>query len=108
MELSVKGPGKVQETFTVSRVALKRMLTPLGVSDRAAENMLATLNKMHRHVNVVLFVDMLEKLGVKQYDVNNILRRIGIDDAKIAEVFNVLDEERIRSTFGKVVTLKVE
>ncbi len=95
-------------TFSVNRIALKRMLTSLGVSDGAAEKVLGTLNKMHRHVNVVLFVDMLEKLGLKQYDINNILRRIGIDDAAIAEVFNVLEEERIQSTFGKIVKLEVD
>ncbi len=95
-------------SFKVTSVALKKMLTSLGVSIAAAEGTINTLNKMHRHVNVVFFVDMLEKLGIKQYDVNNILRRIGIDDATIAEVFNVLDEERIQSTFGKIVKLEVE
>lgn len=95
-------------SFSVNRLDLKKMLTSLGVSDGAAEGVIGTLNKMHRHVNVVFFVDMLEKLGLKQYDINNILRRIGIDDASIAEIFNVLDEERIQSTFGKVVKLEVD
>lgn len=94
-------------SFSVNRIALKKMLTSLGVSDGAAEGVLNTLNKMHRHVNIVFFVDMLEKLGLKQNDINNILRRIGIDDATIAEIFNVLDEERIQSTFGKIVKLEV-
>lgn len=95
-------------SFMVTSVALKKMLTSLGVSTAAAESTVNALNKMHRHVNVVFFVDMLEKLGIKKYDINNILRRIGIDDATIAEVFNVLDEERIQSTFGKIVKLEVE
>lgn len=95
-------------TFIVNRVDLKKMLTSLGISDRAVEGLLGNLDKTHRHANVVAFVDMLEKLGLKQYDINNILRRIGIDDAAIAEIFNVLDEERIQSTFGKVVKLEVE
>jgi hypothetical protein len=84
------------------------MLTALGISDGAAEGVLNTMNKMHRHANVVFFVDMLEKLGLKQNDINNILRRIGVDDASIAEIFNVLDEERIQSSFGKVVELTVD
>jgi hypothetical protein len=95
-------------SFSVNRIELKKMLTSLGVSDAAVEGVITTLNKMHRHVNVVFFVDMLEKIGLKQYDINNILRRIGIDDASIAEIFNVLDEERIQSTFGKIVKLEVE
>lgn len=95
-------------SYAVNRIELKKMLTSLGVSDASAEKLLAALNKMHRHVNAVAFVDMLEKMGVKQYSINNILRRIGIDDAAIAEIFNVLDEERIQSTFGKVVKLEIE
>ncbi len=95
-------------SYAVNRIELKKMLTSLGVSDASAEKLLATLNKMHRHINAVAFVDMLEKMGVKQYSINNILRRIGVDDATIAEIFNVLDEERIQSTFGKVVKLEIE
>lgn len=95
-------------SFIVSGIALKKMLTSLGLTDASAQGIINNLNKMHRHINVVLFVDMLQKLGLKQYDVTNILRRVGIDDATIAEVFNVLDEERIQSTFGKVVKLEVE
>ena len=95
-------------SFAVNRVDLKKMLTALGVSDGAAEGLLTALNKAHRHINAVTFVDMLQKLGLKQYDINNILRRIGIDDASIAEIFNVLDEERIQSAFGKIVKLEVE
>ncbi len=95
-------------SFSVNRLDLKKMLTALGISDGAAEGVLNTMNKMHRHANVVFFVDMLEKLGLKQNDINNILRRIGVDDASIAEIFNVLDEERIQSSFGKVVELTVD
>ena len=97
----------MQGSFGVNRIALKKMLTSLGVSDAAAEGVVNTLNRMHRHANVVFFVDTLEKLGLKQYDITNVLRRIGIDDATIAEIFNVLDEERIKRTFGKIVKLEV-
>lgn len=95
-------------SFTVSRIDLKQMLTNLGISEGTAEGLLNNLNKTHRHVNAVAFVGMLEKLGLKQYDINNILRRIGIDDTTIAEIFNVLDEEKIQSTFGRVIKLGVE
>lgn len=95
-------------TFTISRIELKKMLASLGVSDGSIEGMLASMNKVHRHVNAVSFVSMLEKLGIKHKDVNNILRRLGIDDTTITEVFNMLDEQKIQSAFGKVVELKVD
>jgi hypothetical protein len=95
-------------SYSVSRIDLKKMLTALGIGEGAAEELVNKLNKMHRHVNVVFFVDMLEKLGLRQYDINNILRRIGVDDTTVAEVFNVLDEERIKSSFGRLVKLEVD
>lgn len=95
-------------TFTVSRVELKKVLSSLGVSDGVTEGLLSAMDKTHKHVNVITFVDMLQKIGLKQYDINNILRRVGLDDTSIAEVFNVLDEQRIQNTFGKIVKLVVE
>lgn len=95
-------------TYTVSKVALKRMLTTLGISERNTDDLLNNLNKTHRHSNAVTFVGMLQKLGLKSDDMANILRRIGIDDISITKIFNTLDEERIKSAYGRVVEVKVE
>ena len=94
-------------TYIINRIELKKMLTNLGCSDKNIEDMLANLNKMHRHVNAVAFVGMLQKLGLKSQDITNILRRMGIDDVTITNVLNMLDEEKIKSTFGKVVELSI-
>ena len=95
-------------SFSISRIDMKRMLTSMGVSDKSVESLLSSLNKMHRHVNAVAFVGMLQKIGLKQREISNMLRRIGIDDVSITEVFNTLDEERIKSAFGRIVELRVE
>ncbi|MGA3020778.1 MAG: hypothetical protein ABSD68_02415 [Candidatus Micrarchaeales archaeon] len=95
-------------SFTVNRIELKRMLSVLGVSERNIDEFIGELNRMHRHTNVVLFANMVQKLGLKNDDVTNVLRRIGIDDVVISNVFNVLDEERIKSTYGRVVELLFE
>ena len=96
------------ESFSISRVGLKKELIALGAKDMSVEAFLASLDKMHRHINVILFAGMLRKIGLRQYDIGNILRRMGIDDVTIVSIFNALDEERIQSTFGKVVELKVD
>ncbi len=95
-------------SLVVNKLDLKKMVTSLGVSDGSTEAFLGKLDKMHQHIDAVGFVGMLEKLGIKQKDIANILRRIGFTDTKIVEVFNLLDEEKIETTFGKVVQLKVE
>jgi hypothetical protein len=95
-------------SFTVTRIELKRMLTVLGVSERSIDEMLSQLNKMHRHVNVVMFAGMLQKIGLKNDNVSNILRRMGIDDVTLVNVLNTLDEERIKSAYGRIVDISLE
>jgi hypothetical protein len=95
-------------SFTVNRIELKRILTVLGVSERSIDEFIADLNRMHRHANVMVFAGILQKLGLKNEDVTNVLRRIGIDDIVISNVFNVLDEERIKSTYGRIVELSFD
>jgi hypothetical protein len=95
-------------SFTVNRIEMKRMLTVLGVSERSIDEMLSQLNKMHRHVNVVSFAGMLQKVGLKGEEVSNVLRRIGVDDVTLSNVLNTLDEERIRSTYGRIVEISLE
>lgn len=96
------------DTFTVSKIELKRMLSSLGVSEKNIESTLSTIDKTHRHVNAVAFAGMLQRFGLKEKDIANILRRIGIDDISITNIFDTLDEERIRSAFGKAVEIYID
>jgi len=92
----------------VSRIELKRMLTSLRVSERNLDEFLASLHRMHRHANAVSFAGMLQGLGLKTDDIANVLRRVGVDDISISSIFNMLDEERIRSSYGRVVDIRLE
>ncbi|MGC8479254.1 MAG: hypothetical protein ACP5M9_01110 [Candidatus Micrarchaeia archaeon] len=98
----------MQNTFVVSKIDLKKMLSPLGVSPGSIESILNILDKSHKHVDAIAFVGMLQKLGLSSDNIENILRRIGIDDTRIIEIFNSLDEEKIEAMYGKVAELKVE
>ncbi|MGI0141158.1 MAG: hypothetical protein ACREBF_00700 [Candidatus Micrarchaeales archaeon] len=95
-------------TFVVNRLDLKKMLSMLKVNEKSIDELEANLNRMHRHVNAVAFAGMLQKVGLKQNDITNVFRRMGIDDISITEIFNALDEEKINETFGKIVVLSVE
>ena len=64
----------------ISKVELKRILNSFGVNIRSVENMLGVLDKMHKNVNAIEFAKMLFGLGMKQTQVENILRRVGVDD----------------------------
>ncbi|MGC8586921.1 MAG: hypothetical protein ACP5K9_01370 [Candidatus Micrarchaeia archaeon] len=95
------------ETFIVNRLDLKKMLTMLGMSDKNIDTLEASINKMHRHVDAVTFAGMLQKYGLGQESVKNVLRRLGIDDVTITKILNALDEERINASYGRVVEVNV-
>jgi hypothetical protein len=95
------------ETFTVNRIELRRDLTLLGVSAININSLEAELEKKHRHVNAVTFAEMLQKIGLKQDDIINIFRRIGVNDVKITEIMNVLDEQKINEAYGRAVELDI-
>ena len=84
------------------------MLSSLGINQGSIEATLSIIEKSHKHVDAIAFVGMLQKLGLKSNDIENILRRIGVDDTRIVEIFNALDEERIEAIYGRVAELKVE
>ncbi len=95
-------------TFAINKIELKRILSSFKVSDKNIDSILAQLDRMHRHVNVIMFTGMLQNVGLKHNEIINMLRRAGIDDVTISNIFDVLEEEKIRNTFGKMIELKVE
>lgn len=95
-------------TFAISKIEFKRILSSFKVSDKNIDTILSQLDRMHRHVNVIMFTGMLQNVGLRHNDIINIFRRAGIDDVTISNIFDVLEEERIKNTFGKLVELKIE
>ncbi|MGC9099195.1 MAG: hypothetical protein ACP5HW_01445 [Candidatus Micrarchaeia archaeon] len=95
------------KTFIVNRIELRKNLTLLGISDVNINSLEAELNKRHRHINAVAFAGLLQKIGLRQDEIINLFRRIGIDDVKITEIMNVLDEEKINEAYGRVVELDI-
>jgi ribulose 1,5-bisphosphate carboxylase large subunit-like protein len=63
---------------------------------------------MHRHANAVFFAGLLQKAGLKQEDVAKVLRRIGIDDINMTSIFSMLEEEKIKNAYGRVVEMSLE
>ncbi len=95
-------------TYSIEKIELKRMLSNLKVSDKNAESIISSLDKMHKHVNILVLIGMLQKFGLGQPDLVNMLRRIGIDDITISNLFDSLDEQSVRNTFGKLIELSVD
>ncbi|MGO8791531.1 MAG: hypothetical protein ACLQVL_29650 [Terriglobia bacterium] len=85
-----------------------RLLSSFRVSDKNIDELVIQIDKSYKHINVLSLAEQLQKLGVKQNDITNIFRRIGIDDITISNIFDVIEEQKIKSTFGRLIELSVE
>ncbi|MEM0094826.1 MAG: hypothetical protein QXF41_00600 [Candidatus Micrarchaeaceae archaeon] len=94
-------------TFVISRLDLRHILITFGVSEKKINEFEAALAKAHRHVNAITLSSMLQNMGLRQEEIKNVLRRIGIDDVTATSILNALDEDKISSAYGRVVELSI-
>lgn len=96
------------ETFTISRQELRRILIAFGVSEKNIEGMFSSMEKLHRHINVIVFAGLLEKSGLERDKEINVLRRLGIDDLTIRKILNLADEQKVLAETGRLFNVSVE
>lgn len=97
-----------QDTFIISRLELRQVLITLGVSERDITNLLASLDKAHRHTNIIIFANLLEKLGIDRDKMANVFRRMGMDDVTINNAFRMVDENKISAETGRLYEATIE
>ena len=95
-------------TFAITRPELRRVLTAFGVGEKDIENIFQSLEKAHRHMNVIAFVALLEKSGLDKEQQANVFRRLGMDDLTIQSAINTADEQRIIAETGRLFDVNVE
>lgn len=97
-----------QDTFTISRLELRQILIALGMSEKSIETLISSMDKMHRHTNIIVFASMLEKMGVSREKMSNIFRRMGMDDVTIAHAFTMVDENKISAETGRLYEASID
>jgi uncharacterized protein Smg (DUF494 family) len=97
-----------QDTFVVTRAELRHALIALGVNDKEINNLLAALDKAHRHTNIIVFADMIEKFGIDREKMADIFRRMGMDDVEINDVFRMVDESKISAETGRLFDVSID
>lgn len=89
-------------TFTISRVEIRHMMLSFKVSEKNIQSALSLMEKSHRHINIISFISMLEGYGLDKDQITQLLRRIGLDDIKIGEAMEMVDEHKITSEAGRL------
>jgi hypothetical protein len=89
-------------TFMITRVELRHLLSSFKISERNIEYILATIEKTHRHINVITLTSMLEGVGIGTDGIKEVLRRVGMDDITISMVIEMVDEHKIVAESGRI------
>ena len=95
-------------TLTISRIELKKILATYGVTERSIDEMFSSMERLHRHVNVIQFIGLLEKIGLARNHIVNVFRRMNMNDVLIGEVLNMADESKINAETGRLYKATVE
>ena len=97
-----------QDTFTVSKIELRQMLIALGITEKSISNLTATLEKTHRHTNIIVFANLLEKLGIDREKMADLFRRMGMEDITISNAFRMIDESKISAETGRLYEADIQ
>jgi len=97
-----------QETFVISRNDLRKALVSLGMGEKGILTLFGVLDKAHKHVNAISFVTTVERMGLDREKSIRLLRRLGMDDVSISNVFRMVDESKINAEIGRVYNAVVE
>lgn len=95
-------------TFVISRIELRRMLIAYGITDRNISALFSSMEKAHRHINIIQFVAMLDKAGISRDKISNIFRRLNMSDIMISEVLNMVDESKIVAETGRLYAASID
>jgi hypothetical protein len=94
--------------FTISRNDLRKALVSIGMEDKTVLSLFNILNRAHRHINAIAFVTTLERMGFSRERSARVLRRVGMDDVVIANVFRMVDESKIDAEIGRVYDATID
>jgi hypothetical protein len=96
-----------KDTFLISRVELRHLMASFRISEKNIENIVSTMEKAHRHINVITLVSMLQNVGMSGDGIKELLRRVGMDDITISKIMEVVDEHRIIAESGRLFDAEV-
>jgi uncharacterized protein Smg (DUF494 family) len=97
-----------KDTFLVSRAELHQILISFGVAEKSISNFINALEKTHRHTNIIVFENLLEKMGIDREKMANVFRRMGMDDITINNAFRMVDENKILAETGRVYEAEID
>ena len=86
------------KSFSRERMAFKKRLREMGLTDEKIEELSTFIEKKARHIDAVDLVVELERRGVARKAITSLFRELGIDDSTIINIFTRADQKRTGAT----------
>lgn len=97
-----------RDSFSIYRNDLRKVLVGMGVSEKNIMGLFGALDKSHKHTNAISFVNTLERMGLDREKVSKVLRRIGMDDVDLTNLFRIVDESKISAEIGRLYDATID
>jgi hypothetical protein len=97
-----------KNSFSITKVELRKLLINYGISENTIARFFGDLEKSHRHINAIAFISLMEKSGVSNSDIINVLRRLGMDDVVISRLMNDEDESKLSVEPGRIFEATID
>ena len=104
VDMSFQTSVKFPEIFLLEKVIGE---VPLDVYTLVIKDILTQEELKNPEISTEYYFEKISLKSLKQDDIINIFRRIGVNDVKITEIMNVLDEQKINEAYGRAVELDI-
>ncbi len=90
-------------TVSFEKEEIRRKFIEYGVSDESIVDIIRLFDKNNRRMNVVSFVIILERSGLKRKKITELLQEFGVDDSTMINIFVSADKKKEKYS-GKELT----
>ena len=81
------------KTYIFEKNELKSKLTEFGMDDLKTLELIGIFDKRSKHIDILQFVNFLEKNELARANVTSFLKGVGIEDTMIVDIFAIIDSE---------------
>ena len=81
------------KTYIFEKNELKSKLTEFGMDDLKTLELIGIFDKRSKHIDILQFVNFLEKNELARANVTSFLKGVGIEDTMIVDIFARIDSE---------------
>ncbi|MHA1860408.1 MAG: ATP-binding protein [Candidatus Asgardarchaeia archaeon] len=85
----------VGKTLTFERTDLRKRLRDYGLPDEKIERISSEFEKHNRHMDVVEFVILLERMGLERDVITDFLKDLGVEDSVIVNILSEVDYRKM-------------